>query len=184
MSWGILLSPSHLSPGAHSRVWNVQVKTKVPDWYQTSRGGNNILHPHPRRPDNPKVGSVPSRQPVAGAVLHTILSAHLAHLHVAAALTSHLSPPPLGSGRGALGVTPKPAPIHHPYPACHPTLPLLLLLFFFSSLFLLPATYPPCICSLTASPPRIASPSITCVNARPGNQLNPSPTSRHHWNAQ
>lgn len=94
MSWGVLLSPFHLSPGAPSRVWNVQVKTKVPDWYQTSRGGNTILHPHPRRPDNPKVGSVPSRQPVAGVVLHTILTAHLricTYLQLSPP-TSHLPP--------------------------------------------------------------------------------------------
>lgn len=47
--------PPPLSPGAPSRVWNVQVKTKVPDRYQTSRGVNNFQNPHPGDPTIPKL---------------------------------------------------------------------------------------------------------------------------------
>ena len=84
-----------LSPGAPPRVWNVEDKTKVPDRYQAKQGGE----PHPktpsRRPDNPKVGSVPSRQPVAGAVLHTTslhtcTPAHLRTCASASLCTSHV----------------------------------------------------------------------------------------------
>lgn len=74
-------------------------------------------------------------------------------------------------------------------PNPHPfTIPTLLVIprfscfycfsfFFLFSSFCLLRTCPPCpallccIYSLTASPPRLASPSITRVNVRPGNQL-------------
>lgn len=190
-----------LSPGALSRVWNVEVKTKVPDRYQTSRGGwagkQHPKPPIPRRPDNSKVGSVPSRQPVAGVVLHTILCTPSGplriYLHVSAPLRS--SP---GIRTRASWCDPQPARTHHPYPACHPTLlsccccrRCFYCFSFLVCLLLLPLrTFLPCppllhlfLDRLTASS-RLASPSITCVNRPPGQPAHSYPPSRHHWNAQ
>lgn len=173
-----------LSPGAPPRVWNVEVKTKVPDRYQTSRGGTISQTPILRQPDNPKVGSVPSRQPVAGVVLHTILSAHL-RCASARYCTFHVPWDP----NEASWCDPQPAPIHHPYPACHPTLLLLLLLFFSSSAcyfhYVPPLPCPPLLHlfldRLTASPclalHHLRQPPARATSAQ-------SPPGRHHWNAQ
>lgn len=190
-----------------SRVWNVQVKTKVPDCrYQTGRGGVaiNFQTPIPGEPDNPKAGSVPSRQPAAGVVLHTTLSLSLTHtlspLCTSAPLhfLSPPGPPPLGSERGVFGVTPNPAPTHHLYTTlglsshASPAAAATFLIIFTSSVCLATCLpYPTllcCICSLTASPPRLALPCPTALHHMrqrpPGQPPTHTSTSRHHWNAQ
>lgn len=189
-----------LSPGAPSRVWNVEVKTKVPDRYQTSRGGgvSHSVHPknpHPQatRQSQSWIGPVSTacgRRRPTHHPLHTFSAFCAFYLHVSAPLRS--SP---GIRTRASWCDPQPARTHHPYPACHPTLlspaaAASAASSFLVCLLLLPTTYPLtlpsfcCICSLTASPPRLASPSITCVNRPPGQPAHSHPPSRHHWNAQ
>lgn len=176
---GYLIVPLPSFPGRPFQGVERASQNKSPRLVSNKQGGKQ--HPTPSsqaRPDNPKVGSVPSRQPVAGVVLHTILSAHLRAS--ARRCSSHLPPltSPLGSGRGALGVTPNPHPFTIHTLLVIPRFSCCFYCFSFSLFcsFCLLRTPPPCpallccICSLTASPPRLASPSITCVKARPGNQ--------------
>lgn len=104
MGWGgggtaFSLRPP-LSPGARSRVWNVEVKTKVPDRnLKQAGGGNNIPEPHPQatRQSQSWIGPVSTacgrRRPT-----------HHSHLHTpcASARLFCTSQVPRGSERGVL----------------------------------------------------------------------------------
>lgn len=201
-SYSLSSATCPLSPGAPSRVWNVEVKTKVPDRYQTSRGGGVSHSVHPK---NPHPQATRQSQSWIGPVstacgrrrpTHHPLHTFSAFVH-SICTSLHLSGPPLGSERGRPGVTPNPrAPIIPTLLVIprfsHLLLLLLLLLLSSSACYYCPLrTLLPCppfaaSVSLTASPPRLASPSITCVNRPPGQPAHssPPPQSRHHWNAQ
>lgn len=190
---GYLIVPLPSFPGRPFQGVERASQNKSPRLVSNKQGGKQHPTPsHPRRPDNPKVGSVPSRQPVAGVVLHTILSAHLRAS--ARRCSSHLPPltSPLGSGRGALGVTPNPHPFTIHTLLVIPRFSCCFYCFSFSLLcsFCLLRTSPPLPCPsllhlfldrLTASS-RLALHHLR--QGPPGQPAHPSPTSRHHWNAQ
>lgn len=184
-----------LSPGALSRVWNVEVKTKVPDRVSNRQGGLGWAgkqHPKPPSPGDPTIPKLDRSRldSLWPASSYTPSSATPSgplriYLHLSAPLRS--SP---GIRTRASWCDPQPGAHSSSLPCLSSHASLLLLLFFPR----LPATtayyvpsYPAllcCICSLTASPPRLASPSITCVNRPPGQPAHSHPPSRHHWNAQ
>lgn len=192
MSWGILLPPPLPSfPGRPFKGVERGSQNKSPRLVSNKQGGKQ--HPQPAsqasRQSQSWIGPVSTACSPASS--YTPFSLHT--LRICTPL--HLSPPtshvPLGSGRGALGVTPNPHPFTIPTLLVIPRFSCFYCFSFFSFLFLLPATYLsplPCPPLLHLFLDRLtASPRLALHHPRqrpPGQPAHPSPASRHHWNAQ
>lgn len=90
--------PAPLSPGAPSRVWNVEVKTKVPDRYQTSRGARQ--HPKPPSPGDPTISKLDRSRLDSPWPASSYTPTRPQHACASARLCT--SQVPLGSERGVL----------------------------------------------------------------------------------